>query len=54
MMIQKAVAAAQTLPDEFVLRLAQMMNNRRSGSLTLHVKEGEIMQWELRETARLN
>lgn len=46
-------AEAQTLidkiPTAYLIRLSMMMNHKHNGSITLHVKDGVIKTWELRE-----
>ena len=38
-----------TMPKGYLVRLAMMMNHKHNGSITLHVKDGVIKTWELRE-----
>ena len=41
------------LPDDFLAKLAVYIQRGPTGSIVLHVKEGKVMSWELKETGRL-
>lgn len=49
MMKAEAQGIVDTLPKGFLIRLAMMMNHKHNGNITLHLKDGIIKTWEVRE-----
>ena len=41
------------LPAEFLIRLGAIMAQKRTGSVTLHLKDGKMMKCEVHESTQL-
>lgn len=46
------LALLEALPEEFFEALTRLVQQKRSGSVELHVKQGQILAGEQRETWR--